>query len=525
MSPPEGQTDAGAPDAALEAMRAAIAAAPCDPRLHADHVALLRALRRTDEAVAAARAAVAATPLRAPAHVLLGETLAWAQRRPAALAAFARARELDPANRRALLGAILVEPAAAGGQEVGPLLRGEMERLTASGAPATEWLALTAALRDQGRVPVSITVAAHAAAALPAEAALHLCLGTLRMAARRAVEAEPAFREAARLDPSLLDAWLGLTDALWRQRRIPEGVAALAEAVALHPDNAALASRQATFLVAAHEPVAAERAARRALTLDAQDESAWLCLGDAIWRQHRQRDSVRAIEEGLVAMPDSVALAARLGHLLISQDRRAAAVDAFRRAVAGDQAPAHVWLGLTDALWRAGRAEEAAEAVRQGLAAHPNSAELRARLAQLLMAGGEVEGARTTLAEALATDPGSEDVQLAMADALWRQGRRAEAVAAAREAVATVPDNPAVAARLGHLLLEAGEIAEAAAIFERVTAQAPKLVTGWVGLCDAERERKNIKAAIAALRRAEAAGADRPTLRMLRYRLFGDLEE
>ena len=94
-----------------------------------------------------------------------------------------------------------------------------------------------------------------------------------------------------------------------------------------------------------------------------------------------------------------------------------------------------------------------------------------------------------------------------------------------REAVEAAPDKPAVAARLGHLLLEAGQAEEAAAIFTRVTEQAPRLVTAWVGLCDAERERKRIRPAIEACRRAQEAGADRHTMRLLRFRLYGDMEE
>jgi predicted Zn-dependent protease len=116
-------------------------------------------------------------------------------------------------------------------------------------------------------------------------------------------------------------------------------------------------------------------------------------------------------------------------------------------------------------------------------------------------------------------------VHLALADALWRQGRRAEAIAAAREAVAAVPDKAAVAARLGHLLLEDGAVEEAAAIFTRVTGEEPTLVAGWVGLCEAERLRKRIRPALEAYRRAIAEGADRPTQRMMRFRLFGELEE
>jgi predicted Zn-dependent protease len=147
------------------------------------------------------------------------------------------------------------------------------------------------------------------------------------------------------------------------------------------------------------------------------------------------------------------------------------------------------------------------------------------RLGQLLLAGGDADAARAALAEAVAENPASEVVHLAMADALWRQGRRAEAVAAAREAVAMAPDQPSVMARLGHFLLETDQVAEATAIFERVTREAPDLVAGWVGMSDAERLRKRVKPALEAYRRAEALGMDRMTRRMLRFRLFGELEE
>lgn len=474
-------------------------------------------------AIAAARAAVAAAPADAGAWVRLGQALLAAGRRPAALDAFSTALDGAPANREALAGCAAAEPPVAGapGRVIGAFL----DRLAASGAAEDAWAAAIGTLRAAGRTVVAAAAAERAAAAWPQATGLRLLLGELRLAANRAVEAEADFRAVTEAAPELLGGWTGLLDCLSRQRRHAEGRAAAAAAVARHPEAADLAARHAGFLLAAKDVAAAEREARRCVTLAPAQEGAWLTLADAVWRQHRMRDATLALEQGLAALPDSAALAARLGHLLIAQDKRLPAIAAYRRAVAAGPVPAHVWLGLTDALWRLHRIREATEAARSGVAAHPGHAELRARLAQLLLAAGAEEEAGNTLAEAIASRPESEEVRLAMADALWRQGRRAEAVAAAREAAAAAPDRPAVAARLGHLLIEAGEIAEAAALFERITAEAPGLVAGWVGLCDVERERKNIKAAIAACRRAEEAGADRHTLRMLRFRLYGEIEE
>jgi len=400
-----------------------------------------------------------------------------------------------------------------------------VDALVAEGAPEARWIALLDALRDSRRPAEAIAAGERAAALHPASAALRQRLGNLRLAAGQAVAAEADFRVVAEVAPALADGWLGLTDSLWRQKRFEEGRAAAAAAVEAQPAHAELARRHASFLLAAGDLPATEREARRALALDPAQEAAWLCLADALWRQQRPKDALRAMQEATAALPGSGAVAARLGHLLLAQDQRVAAAEAFRRATEAGRAPAHVWLGLTDALWRQERVGKAIEAARQGLAEHPNAAELRARLAQLMLARGEEGAAREALAEAVAAGAGPEEVHLAMADAFWRQGRRAEAVAAARQAVAAAPGRPAVEARLGHLLVEAGEAEEAAAIFARVTAEAPELATGWVGLSDAERLRRRIRPAIEACRRAEEAGADRHTLRMLRFRLFGEMEE
>ncbi|WP_137125327.1 tetratricopeptide repeat protein [Roseomonas sp. HF4] len=510
-----------APEEAVAAFAEVAARGRPELRLHALHLEALKRLGRTEDAVAAARQAATAAPRLAAAQALLGETLLWARRRPAAREAFRRALGIDPGHDRARLGLLASAAPGEEGADPAPLV----EDLAREGAAEPSWVALLDALRDTRRPAEAIAAGERAVALHPASVPLRHRLGVLRLAAGQAVAAEADFRIVVQAAPGLADGWLGLTDSLWRQKRFAEGREEAAAAAAAHPGHATLATRHASFLLAAGDLVGAERAARRALSLEAAEEAAWLCLADALWRQQRPKDAVRAMQEAAVALPGNGAILARLGHLLIGQDERAAAVEAFRRATEAGRAPAHVWLGLTEALWRQERLARAVEAARRGLAEHPNSAELRARLAQLMLAQGEDGAAREALAEALAAAPDSEDIHLAMADALWRQGRRAEAVAAAREAVAAAPGRPAVAARLGHLLIEAGEAEEAAAIFLRLTAETPDLATGWVGLSDAERLRKRIRPAIEACRRAELAGADRHTLRMLRFRLFGELEE
>lgn len=513
------------PVQAVAAIRAAIAGGPVEPDLRAALVDCLKRLRQPEEAIAAAQAAVAASPGLAAAHLLLGDILIWAGRRRAAHDAYAAALAADPAHAEARLALAVSEPPAEGGAGLGPLLGGLLAAMVAEPAPEAAWLDLIGRLVAAQRPAAAIGAVRRAIRVHPAIVSLRLRHAALLLSAGDVAAALEEYGAAVAMAPDRPEPWLGLTDALWRERRFEEGLAAVRQATAAHPEHPVLLARLASFLLTGSDAPGAERAARAALSLNPQDEGTHIALAEALWRQERVKDSLRAVEEAAVLMPGSVPIAMRLGHLLLAQDAPGPAAEAFEKAVAVGRAPAHAWIGLTESLWRTQRIPEAAEAARRGIAAHPGSTELKARLGQFLLASGDAAAAHAALSQALDDDPASEAVHIAMADALWRQGRRGEAIVAARQAVAAVPDKPEVAARLGHMLLEADEIAEAAALFERVTQEAPGLVAGWTGLCEAERLRKRIKPALEAARRAEAAGADRQTIRMMRYRLFGELEE
>ncbi len=506
---------------ALAALRIARAHATLPLAVEARVARDLLRLRHPDQAIAVAEAAAEAAADPAEGALLLGETLLRAGRDAAAAEAFARALALRPEDLRARCGVAVAAEPGAPTDPPGPALAALLAALAAEAAPSRDWLALLEL--GEGRRG-SVAAASAAAQAVPGPAVLARAARVLEAAGEDPV-AEALWRRLTVVAPHDPEAWLGLAQALFRQKRAAEAAAVAAEGSALLPGEATLALRAAELLLAATDIVGAERAARRVLALDPRREAAHLLLADALWRQGRQRDALRAAQAALEALPGSLGIALRLANLLLLQGALAEAAATFRALTARPKALPMVWLGLTDALWRAGEVEQATAAAREALAAHPHHVELRARLGQLLLASGDAEAARAALAEVSAEDPASETVHLALADALWRQGRRQEALAAAREAAAAAPGKPGVTARLGHLLLENGQVEEAVAAFESAIAAQPDLVAAWTGLCDAERTRKRIKPALEAYRRAEALGMDRGTRRLLRFRLFGEMEE
>jgi tetratricopeptide (TPR) repeat protein len=495
-----------------------------DQRLFAQLVRILRRFGRVAEALEAAETAAAAAPEDAEALAQLGEALDGAKQGAAAEDAFLRALRAQPGHRRSVLGLAALEPDTAEDAPPGPWLATLLAQLARGPTPEAEWLRAIDRLSRGARPGAAIRIAAAASAARPDAIVFPLRHGRILLGAGREEEAARHAEALVAARPDQAQAWLALTDALMVLRRHAEGRDVARRAAAAHPTDATIAARLAAFLLALDDGIAAEREARRAVQLDPAAEGAYLVLIDALRRQERRRDAIALARSALGAVPGSMDIMLRLGRMMLDIEDRAGAVAVFTEACGGARVPRQAWLGLAEALAGAGRAAEAEEVVRRGLAARPEAVELRTMLGQLLLGRGETEAARQALAEAISEDVGSPAVSLAMADALLNEGRRREAVHLLALSAEAAPDHVETSIRLGQLLLDDRRIEEAAALFARITEAAPQLPAGWIGLSDAERLRKRVKPALEAYRRAIAAGADAPALRMLRFRLFGEYD-
>ena len=74
----------------------------------------------------------------------------------------------------------------------------------------------------------------------------------------------------------------------------------------------------------------------------------------------------------------------------------------------------------------------------------------------------------------------------------------------------------------GIALTGKGAIEEAVGILATLAEKHPENTLAWEALCDAYREGKQIKLAIAAYRRLEALGASVETMRRVQVKLFGE---
>lgn len=177
----------------------------------------------------------------------------------------------------------------------------------------------------------------------PDVAVLHGLLGDLYLSVRNEASAEEAWREAIRLDPgetawrarlarflggadrnpealTTIDAAIAVEptdpglhgirgDLLLKAGRAPAGIAALARAVELEPDDVPNRMRLGTELLARGAPDGAEEQFREILRLDPFIPSVWNNLGVALIRRIEGLASARPGTPGGTAREDAVASA------------------------------------------------------------------------------------------------------------------------------------------------------------------------------------------------------------------------
>lgn len=174
--------------------------------------------------------------------------------------------------------------------------------------------------------------------ARPDAAAPHLGLGRLYLAAGRRDQALNEFRDAQSFEPSWpeaqaeLGALLGGAEGLELLRRAAEGC----------PTSPANQHALGEAELAAGNAEAAREAFAMAVHLDDQLAPAWVGLGRALTRLHRDAEAETALQRGLAIVPNSTPSYMALAEIHARADRAEDAYEDYRRAAdisPGDPAP------------------------------------------------------------------------------------------------------------------------------------------------------------------------------------------
>jgi tetratricopeptide (TPR) repeat protein len=265
-------------------------------------------------------------------------------------------------------------------------------------------------------------------------AVLRYNMGIAEAALGRAAEAEAAFREAARLDPSMSEAFVNLGIVLHQQSRVADAVVAYERAVALDPGSASAHHNLAVALDELGRDAEAEAHAHRAIASDSTFAPARKRLARLERARGDLEGAVASYRAGIASDPDDPESHVELGYVLAQGGDGVGATESFRAAVALAPDSPVALLALADLL--AGYPEPSVrqplEAVRLARRAveltRPANPVALFSLANAFAAAGDLGSAVATAEEASAVARRGGNAALATAIearlALYRAGRR-----------------------------------------------------------------------------------------------------
>ena len=392
-----------------------------------------------------------------------------------------------------------------------------------AGLAEEAWTILADTLIRQERAADARLVLQEACLALPASIPLQARRGRQAMLAQDFAEAVEALQIACELAPEREVLQNSLLSALWQTQRHAVGSKMAARAIEILPDSPGLRMHLANFLFAENRVREAQAVAQQVIALDPSNTRAHWVIVDALWRQDRYNESFRTLEAAIERFPTDIFLLQQLARLSSAASREDAVPIAYRRAISLAEMPRGIWEVLIRALINQEEFEEAADTARRAMLLYPATPEFGAFLAEILLRNGiGLEAITQDIADVLGQESRALPVQIALISGLLSQQKWDEATSLLEELRADTADQPELMLGFGIALTGKGAHDDAVAILSALAEKQPDNLQTWEALCDAHREAKQLKGAVAAYRRLEALGAPLHMMRRVQVKLFGE---
>lgn len=277
--------------------------------------------------------------------------------------------------------------------------------------------------------------------------------GRAALRARNFDQAEKAFSEAYRQNPSSVEAMLGMAAVSHAQGKAKLARDWMSSAVAMAPGQPAVLQAQARLLVEQGLPAAAEESYRAAIANRPDDVQLKLDLATLYAESLKKPGQAASLLRDVVRQrPDMVEAHVQLGLALSMEGRTEEAGRVLEEALRREPNNPRVLHARALVLLKQGQADKALELLDRALAQRRDYAAAMVARGDALQALGRSEQALDAYRRAVALVPSSSLPHALMAQTLEHLKRPAEAEKAYREALRVDPDNIRVANNLAVLL-------------------------------------------------------------------------
>jgi Flp pilus assembly protein TadD len=198
-----------------------------------------------------------------------------------------------------------------------------------------------------------------------------------------------------------------------------------------------------------------------------------IILSDLLQRQGRHQEAMTEAYLAAVGEPPNAEAFGHLGALLRQNGDKAAAEQAFRRAVALAPNNAHFRHELSVIFVQQGRNAEAVEAATEAAAREPRNPHRLQHLAALQGAVQDYAGVEKSLNSAIEIAPDNLALRSALSQFLIKHGRVKDAISSFRLFVESRPNDTQALGYLAALLEQAGDLEEAESVARRAVGIDP----------------------------------------------------
>ncbi|MBA3768265.1 MAG: tetratricopeptide repeat protein [Acidobacteria bacterium] len=454
-----------------------LTAHPNDPELLNTRAYARMSLGRYKEAYEDLLRAVALKPMSAEYQAGLGYTLWKIGRHTEAVEAERKAVKLDEKNFTALyqLGRFLLFTGGSNKQQLEEAAAHLRRALEVDPRHSEVRFDLLTAYRELGDAAQALGQLKLLEDARPSDPRVIYIAALLASDRGDLSAALNGFREALRLDPTLLGAWQDLGLANIKLGRWSDAIETFAELVKRQPDSVEAAYFYALSLFNAGRVQDAENAARRALRLDAGTSAAHTLLGIILAsRGGADTEATESLSQAVALDPQSFDAHFYLGRVQYAVSDFTAAVKSLRAAVGLNPKHAEARFFLGTVLEAAGESDAALIEYQRLTEIDPQSAIGQVGLGALQVKQGKIGDAIVTLKRAVALDRKIFEAHWALGRALALNERFPEAIESLKAAVTLMPERVDAHYQLGLALRRTGRSEEAKsefAVVERLNAE------------------------------------------------------
>lgn len=306
---------------------------------------------------------------------------------------------------------------------------------------STTWARLAASLDAEGDTGAALEALRAGSQASPDSTLMADQLGRLSYRLGLYEESEAAFGRVLELDPKDGDSLLYRGLSRLKLRRFAEAEADFSALGKVHQDDPGQSYGLALALLLQKKYPQAEAAFRQAIKLNPQAEPAYVQLAYLYERLQQKDKALKALKEGLKALPDSEDLVLLTAAVHESNGDRAAATDVLRQAVRRGGGPT-LRFQLAVSLDKGGEWAKAETVLLDLIKEDPKSAQALNYLGYSWADRGQrLPEAEALIRRALELDPGNLYYLDSLGWALQKQSKSSEALAALDKAAAGIGDS------------------------------------------------------------------------------------